>query len=470
MTETQIKKRDSLLAVVGLGSLLSTLLIYSAAVLPFLRHDGFSSIVGDFVIACLGATVIVALVAIVFALGRKLVPFSILIALGGAAYLSSAAILSFFSFSGGNDFAFILPTAIIAALGDVALCLVWGRIFARFNMRQALLHVSVASIISAAICEVTILLSPEYAIVLFFICATLAVVLPVVIKESTSHNEKSALPDARKLIETLSSFLGVITGPIIGLLFFAFIMGVMRASFAESYHSYLISLLIVSAILLGYAFQRKKKLVMRGLHQTFIPLSAIILLTIISITASLGQGSDLTMFFIYLVYTFAAIITLATLCAIAHAAEFSSDLVFAAAVLLFALLSVAGQLTSELLATFGTNVVISVITTLYAFVMVLSGYLKRHRVHNDEDEVTAPTAENLSQRCERLSETHHLTTREREILVYLAQGHTGAYISEVLFISPNTARTHIHNIYRKLDITSREDILRLTSADSENQT
>ncbi|MFR2588792.1 MAG: helix-turn-helix domain-containing protein [Adlercreutzia equolifaciens] len=48
------------------------------------------------------------------------------------------------------------------------------------------------------------------------------------------------------------------------------------------------------------------------------------------------------------------------------------------------------------------------------------------------------------------------------MLAYLAEGHSGAYISDVLFISPNTVRTHIHNIYRKLDVSSREDILRLT--------
>ena len=37
----------------------------------------------------------------------------------------------------------------------------------------------------------------------------------------------------------------------------------------------------------------------------------------------------------------------------------------------------------------------------------------------------------------------------------------GVYIGEELVISPNTVRTHIHNIYRKLDVTSREDILRI---------
>lgn len=72
------------------------------------------------------------------------------------------------------------------------------------------------------------------------------------------------------------------------------------------------------------------------------------------------------------------------------------------------------------------------------------------------------SSDTLAARCARLAEAHSLTAREREILEYLAEGHNGSYIASVLFISPNTARTHIHNIYRKLDVSSREEILRLT--------
>ena len=67
----------------------------------------------------------------------------------------------------------------------------------------------------------------------------------------------------------------------------------------------------------------------------------------------------------------------------------------------------------------------------------------------------------LGERCDELAATYSLTGREREILGYLALGHSGAYISEELLISPNTVRTHIHNIYRKVGVASREDIVRL---------
>lgn len=65
--------------------------------------------------------------------------------------------------------------------------------------------------------------------------------------------------------------------------------------------------------------------------------------------------------------------------------------------------------------------------------------------------------------CEIIAEQYGLTGREQEILALLARGHNGVYISEILFISPNTVRTHIHNIYRKLGVSSREEILSMTN-------
>jgi two-component system, NarL family, nitrate/nitrite response regulator NarL len=48
-----------------------------------------------------------------------------------------------------------------------------------------------------------------------------------------------------------------------------------------------------------------------------------------------------------------------------------------------------------------------------------------------------------------------LTKRETEILRYLAQGHSGNEIAEILHISPLTVRTHIRNMIEKLGVHSR---------------
>jgi DNA-binding NarL/FixJ family response regulator len=48
-----------------------------------------------------------------------------------------------------------------------------------------------------------------------------------------------------------------------------------------------------------------------------------------------------------------------------------------------------------------------------------------------------------------------LTKRESEILCYLARGHSGIEIAEILNISPLTVRTHIRNLIEKLGVHSR---------------
>ena len=69
------------------------------------------------------------------------------------------------------------------------------------------------------------------------------------------------------------------------------------------------------------------------------------------------------------------------------------------------------------------------------------------------------------ERIVTLANGYALTKREREILQYLSLGYGSVYISKTLFISnDNTARLYLHrNIYRKLDVSSREELLSLVN-------
>ncbi len=48
-----------------------------------------------------------------------------------------------------------------------------------------------------------------------------------------------------------------------------------------------------------------------------------------------------------------------------------------------------------------------------------------------------------------------ITDREKDILEHLAKGETYTQMAESLFISVGTVRTHIENIYRKLQVTNK---------------
>jgi DNA-binding NarL/FixJ family response regulator len=54
---------------------------------------------------------------------------------------------------------------------------------------------------------------------------------------------------------------------------------------------------------------------------------------------------------------------------------------------------------------------------------------------------------------------NELSTREKEIIHWLAQGLVYKEIGEKLFISPQTVRTHIRNIYEKLQVTSKTEAI-----------
>lgn len=65
------------------------------------------------------------------------------------------------------------------------------------------------------------------------------------------------------------------------------------------------------------------------------------------------------------------------------------------------------------------------------------------------------------QRVEAVCEKYRLSPREREVLRILLKGRDAKYIMDTFYISQSTAKTHIYNIYRKLDVHSRQELLDL---------
>jgi DNA-binding NarL/FixJ family response regulator len=65
-----------------------------------------------------------------------------------------------------------------------------------------------------------------------------------------------------------------------------------------------------------------------------------------------------------------------------------------------------------------------------------------------------------------LPEPDLLTAREADVLELLQQGYTNAAIAHELSIGVETVRTHARNIYRKLGISTRRDLARLSRPDN----
>lgn len=87
---------------------------------------------------------------------------------------------------------------------------------------------------------------------------------------------------------------------------------------------------------------------------------------------------------------------------------------------------------------------------------------------NDEEPATeepalpiVTSAESLEQSLSSLQDHHYLTDREIEVIRHLAQGRSKSSIGQKLFISENTVKTYVKNIYAKLDIHSKQELLDL---------
>ena len=82
----------------------------------------------------------------------------------------------------------------------------------------------------------------------------------------------------------------------------------------------------------------------------------------------------------------------------------------------------------------------------------------------EEEERKEVHAARWRERVEAIADEYNLSKREREVFRYLAKGRNAAFIQQELWISIHTVKTHMFNIYRKLDVHSIQDILDMVDA------
>lgn len=113
-------------------------------------------------------------------------------------------------------------------------------------------------------------------------------------------------------------------------------------------------------------------------------------------------------------------------------------------------------------------VVLACVCLMFAAYVFSDRYQRRQedaRVYSWESDAgtVEEVATNLAGGYARVVETvameHGLTEREKEVLLMLCRGRTVPIISHELGVSPNTARFHCKNLYAKLGVHSRQDLL-----------
>ena len=90
---------------------------------------------------------------------------------------------------------------------------------------------------------------------------------------------------------------------------------------------------------------------------------------------------------------------------------------------------------------------------------------RRHEVLIEEEQLILPTqaapGESRRENVEGIASEYFLTAREADVLLLLAKGYSQRGIAGKLDVSDNTVRTHMRNLYRKLQIHSRQEAIEL---------
>ncbi|PUA78985.1 response regulator transcription factor [Nocardioides currus] len=76
-------------------------------------------------------------------------------------------------------------------------------------------------------------------------------------------------------------------------------------------------------------------------------------------------------------------------------------------------------------------------------------------VHAGEQVVSEPTTRATATPGDWPGRTEGLTERESEILALITQGKSNAEVAALTYLSPNTVKSYIRQLYRKIDVESR---------------
>lgn len=111
---------------------------------------------------------------------------------------------------------------------------------------------------------------------------------------------------------------------------------------------------------------------------------------------------------------------------------------------------------------------VAVIAMFSVYLLSLVFFVSRTRRAGDQGDSAGLAAgaasspdvgELLEMRCAALAGEYGLSERETEIVALLAQGRDVPYISEALFVSKNTVHTHCKNVYKKMGVHGKQELL-----------
>jgi DNA-binding CsgD family transcriptional regulator len=361
----------------------------------------------------------------------------------------------------------LLGGSVLLGSGDALVVMLWARFSATLTLRSVYLYVVLCNMASLAIYWAATLLPTE-----------LAVGLAAVLFGATAFCSKRALDVRPPFTWEYSKpvFWGSLrrlSHPIVGTSILCFMAGLMlqisgqqEIPLSSFQQVSLASSAVVVLFLLLPPLLVKRPLRIGRMYAVALPLSAAGFLLLPLIWNAAG---GIVNSFAQLGSMLASIILWCMLAAAAHDTKLPSSLLFAIALICPNAAQLAGTLMGYLNADTlrQSDLVLTAVALVAAYLlfMVALFLFKDKSLKGEEDlgNGLGGSLEHFAQRCAAIAETHHFTPREADIFVLLAHGFTIPFISEKLFVSENTVKSHVKSIYQKLGIHVRSELIELVS-------
>ncbi len=281
----------------------------------------------------------------------------------------------------------------------------------------------------------------------------------------------------------LRNLLSVTWLPLLGLAVFAFMTTVMAHSAFGVVRATFLSGVLAAVVVFGVCFLWGRKPLLPWCYRVLVPLLGAAFVVLGAFPAGTFPR-EVSVVALYLFYLVLAMLGCALFLAVVHARELSARVAVGFGVGVVALAALVGCILSQVLqVTADFSPWLTVLTGAFIAVLLVFlgrtawdelGELQEARAAAAVAEVVperTPLADSilvdlpvrvpLEARCAALAERFGLSPREAEILGYLARGFSPTYIAKDLVLSVSTVRTHVRNIYRKLGIGKREELIHL---------
>ncbi len=502
MTGYQLGRLSRILRLVAFVAFFTTLLIYSPNVMVIQSHE-VADYTEFFAEPCLIVSFIVAVLIVVISLVRpgvtqdhRVVRATMII--GAVLYLigiAGYAVVTFGQYDSAPTWNRIF--AVCAGIGVIPMCISWSNAFHELDLHHGIFVVAIAGGLSA-LCNLALTnMAGLPAEVIFIVLLAFGVCWPIwqiIIAKRPALAEADTIdPDTVSSVLSPASgfqsasstqrmniraFLSVMGLSLLGMIIASFAMGVQPAFLFDGQLDVQRTSMIIGAVaLLPLVFLIKTRPLYSYIYQIYLPVVAVIAIVLCAFPADTVMR-DVALIVVYTFFIMVCGVAIAIAIATANAREFPRSIVFATIVGVFSGMAILGIFLGGQIDNLidMNDIVIVILTAVYGGILLLTNCVRSWRLTvrpADRDELRpadAPLApdtadmtptETFEERLDRLAAETGLSPRETQIIGYIGRGHSSVYVAKTLLISESTVYSHVRNIYRKLGISSREELIQL---------